>query len=331
MLPLVSIIIPCRNEEKFISKCLDSILSQDYPKEKMEILVVDGMSEDRTKEIVEGYLKRYSFIRLLENPKKITPAAMNIGIKNSKGEIIIKMDAHTLYEKDYISKCVKYLEKSGADNVGGVLKTLPSKNTLFVKAIAYCLSHPFGAGTSYFRIGSKTPKWVDTVAFGCYRKEIFEKIGLFNEEMAKTEDFELNWRLRKASGKILLVPDIVAYYYPSSENLKGFFWHNFIDGIWATYPLKFGFFLSSWRHFMPLLFVLSLIGLVILSFFSKFFFPLLLSIIFLYFLISIFFSFRITKREKDIKFLFALPIVFANRHLGYGLGSVWGLIKILAK
>lgn len=327
---LVSVIIPCRNEEKYISICLNSIIENDYPKEKLEVLVVDGMSEDRTREIVEKYTKQYSFVRLLENPKKITPAAMNIGIKNSKGEIIIKMDAHSLYTKDYISKCVKHLEESGADNVGGVLKTLPAKNTLFAKAIAISLSHPFGAGTSYFRIGSKKPKWVDTVAFGCYKKEIFKKIGFFNEKMVKIEDFELNSRLRKAGGKILLVPDILAYYYPSSDNFRDFFWHNFTDGIWTTYTLKFGIKIFSFRHLVPLVFVKGFLVSLILGFFffwARFFFILIFGS---YLLTSFFFSLKISFK-KGLKYLPILLIVFATRHIGYGLGSIWGLVKILIK
>jgi len=311
--PFVSVIVPCRNEGRFISECLGSIINNDYPKEKLEVLVVDGMSEDKTREIVEKYRRQYPFLNLIDNPRKITPSAMNIGIKNSKGEIIIKMDAHCLYEKNYISKCVKHLKESGADNVGGVLKTLPAKDTLVAKAIAISLSHPFGAGSSYFRIGSKKPREVDTVAFGCYKKEVFEKIGLFNEKMAQIEDFELNWRLRKAGGKIILFPDIIAYYYPSSDNFKDFFWHNFTDGIWATYPLKYEFKVSL-RHLIPLIFILTL--------------PLS---IWLYIPISLFFSAQIAFHEKDIRLFFAMPLAFGARHIGYGLGSVFGIIKLFVK
>ena len=312
---LVSVIIPCRNEEKYIAKCLDSIIANDYSQERLEVLVIDGDSEDRTREIVEKYTKQYSFVKLLENLKKITPAAMNIGIKNSKGEIIIKMDAHSIYKKDYISKCVEHLEESGADNVGGVLKTLPSKDNIVAKAIAISLSHPFGAGTSYFRTGSKEPREVDTVAFGCYWKKIFDKIGLYNEKMAKIEDFELNYRLRKAGGKIMLFPDINAVYYSSSENLEQFSEHNFTDGIWSTYHLKFSqTLLISWRHLLPMILVLSFL----------LFFPFIL-----YFLVALGFSFQIALKEKDFRCLFIMPIFFASRHIGYGLGSIWGLIKIL--
>jgi len=309
--PIVSAVVPCRNEEKFISNCLDSIIANDYSKDRLEILVVDGYSKDKTREIVKNCSEEYPFLKLLDNPKVITPAAMNVGIKNSKGEIIIKMDAHSVYERDYISKCVEYLIESGADNVGGVLKAIPSKNSLIAKAIAISLSHFFGAGGSYFRTGVSEPKEVDTVAFGCYWKKIFDKIGFFDERMAKIEDLELNLRLRKAGGKIMLFPDIKASYYPSSDNLKDFFKHNFTDGIWATYPLKFGFKVSL-RHLIPLIFVLTL--------------PLS---IWPYIPFSLFFSAQIAFREKDFRLFFAMPLVFAARHIGYGLGSIWGLIKII--
>ena len=303
----VTVIVPCLNEERFIAACLESIIQNDYPKDKLEILVVDGYSKDKTREIIKNFP-----VRVLDNPKVTTPAAMNIGIKNAKGDIIIKMDAHSVYEKDYISKCVKHLKESGADNVGGVLKSVPATNTLVAKAIALCLSHVFGAGGSHFRTGATEPREVDTVAFGCYKREVFENIGLYDERMAKTEDLELNLRLRAAGGKIMLFPDIKALYYPSSDNLKSFFKHNFDDGIWTTYPLKFGFVSGSWRHYIPLIFVVTL--------------PLS---IWPYIPVSLFFSFKIAMIEKNIELFFAMLLVFAARHIGYGLGSLVGIVKVI--
>ena len=145
---LVSVIIPCRNEEKFIADCLDSIVLQDFPKNNLEILVIDGMSEDKTKQIVREYENKYSFVKLLENPNKITPSGLNVGIKAAKGNIIIRMDAHAIYTNTYISQSVHYLDRSGADNVGGVIKTVPLRKTLIARAIAVSLSHFFGAGSS---------------------------------------------------------------------------------------------------------------------------------------------------------------------------------------
>ena len=328
-LPFVSIIIPCRNEEKFIAKCLDSIIANNYPKDRLEILVIDGMSEDGTRKIVGRYTQQYPFIGLLDNPKKITPAALNIGIKHAKGDIIVRMDAHSTYEKDYISKCVKYLNEYKADNVGGIWIINPRNNTFIAKAITLALSHLFGVGGAYYKIGrSKEPRWVDTVPFGCYRKEIFERIGLFDEELPRSEDIDFNLRLRKAGGKILLVPEIVIYYYTRST-LKSFCKHYFENGVLTTYFLKYGKRAFSWRHLIPCAFVSSLIGSAALSVFSQIFLWLFLFILGSYSLANIYFSGRIAIREKNFRYLFVMPLIFATLHIGYGLGSLYGLLKVI--
>jgi len=326
--PFVSVIIPSRNEGKFIGQCLDSIIAQNYPKEKIEILVVDGMSEDNTVRIVKEYHPRYSFINLLENPKKITPCALNIGIKNAKGEIIIRMDAHAGYENNYIAKCVKYLKEYDADNVGGSMVTLPKENTSVARAIAFCLSHFFGTGGSAFRVGSTEPRWVDTVFGGCYKKEVFNKVGFFSENLVRSQDMEFNIRLKSAGGKILLVPEIVSYYYPKSD-LKDFFIHNFEDGIWAVYPMKFIKTPLKLRHYIPLFFVLGLLGTGLAGIFISVFWWLFAAVLGLYLLFALYFSIPIAVKQKDIKYLFVMPVTFACRHFGYGLGSIWGGIKLL--
>jgi len=327
MLSFISVVIPCRNEEKFIGGCLDSVISQDYPKEKMEVFVVDGMSEDKTREIVQNYGQKYSFIKLLDNQKKFTNFAFNIGIKEARGEVMMLMGAHAGYKKDYISKCVRYLNEYNVDNVGGVVKTIPAKDTLIAKSIAISLSSFFGAGGSYFRLDSKVIREVDTVFGGCYKKEAFNKIGLFNENLRRSQDMEFNLRLKKAGGKILLVPEIVVFYYPQT-NLKDFLKHNFNDGVWVTYPLKFKIKIFSWRHLIPLFFVSGLSGLFALSFFflaAKILFNLFFGS---YLLLNLFFSLKIAVK-KGFKYLFVLPVAFAVRHIGYGFGSIFGLIKVL--
>ncbi len=323
----VSVIVPCRNEKKFISKCLDSIINQDYPKEKLEVLVIDGMSDDGTRDIVKKYIQKYSFIKFLDNPKKIKPCALNLGIKKAKGDVIIIMDAHSVYSKDYISRCVANLEKYKVDNVGGLLKTIPPNNNLIAKAIAVCFNHFFGVGGSIFRTGAQEPQLVDTVFCGCYKKEVFDKVGLFNENLVRSQDMEFNLRLKKAGGKILLVPDIVAYYYPRST-LKSFFLHNFEDGVWAVYPLKFVKIPFKLRHYIPLIFVSSLLGSLFLSLFSLIGKILFILIFGSYFLVSLFFSFEIAIK-KGWEYFFIMPVVFFARHFAYGLGSLWGIVRIL--
>lgn len=313
MKKFVSLVVPCRNEEKFIGKCLESLLAQDYPKERMEILVVDGDSKDRTREIVKKFQNPNAKfqIRLLDNPKRITPVAANIGIQEAKGEIVTRLDAHATYAIDYLAKCVAALDSFGADVVGGVVRAVPAANTAMAKAIAIVLSHPFGAGGSRFRLGATKPAWVDTVFGGCYKKEVFESVGLYNEKLVRSQDMELSIRLQKAGKKILLVPDAIAYYYPKST-LYEFFKHNVKDGIWAVYPLKFVNMPFRLRHYIPLLFVISL--------------PLS---IWLYIPVSFLVAFQIAWQQKDARLLFAAPLAFAARHFGYGVGSIIGIFKLI--
>ena len=327
--PFVTIVIPCCNERKFIGECLDSIVVNDYPKEKVEVLVVDGMSEDGTRDIIKRYTKEHSYIRLLDNRKRITPVAMNIGIKNARGDIIMKLDAHTVYGKKYVSNCIKYLNDYEADNVGGVLRAIPRDDTLLAKTIVTAISHPFGVGSSFFRIGSKRPIWVDTVSFGCYRKEIFKKIGFYDENLARGQDMELNQRLRKAGGKILLHPDIISNYYLRSS-FKGFFRSKVIDGFWATYPLKFVNHMPvALRHLVPLVFVTSLVGLGLLSFISLLFFRVFLLMVVTYFLINFYFSTKIALKEMDWRYLLFMPFIFTLLHICYGMGSLCGLSRVI--
>jgi len=325
----VSIIVPCRNEENSIGRCLDSIIASDFPKDRLEVLIVDGMSTDKTKEIISVYTEQYPFIKHFDNKKMTIPAAMNIGIQNAKGEVIMKCDAHAHYAKNYISKCLKYMVDYDADNVGGIIRTLPQKNTLIGNAIVSALTSQFGVGNSVFRLGCKEPLWADTAFSGCYKKEIFEKIGLYDENIARSEDFLLNLKLRTAGGKILLVPQIISHYYARS-NLFDFIKHNFNNGFWITYPLKYGKALFSLRHLIPFVFTVYLS----LSFIIIFFFPILklpfFFIIGLYCLANLYFSFKIVIQKKKFWNIVLMPIIFFILHVGYGLGSIWGLLKTVS-
>ena len=211
--PLVSVAIPCRNEKAYIADCLDSILAGDYPPDRLEILVADGQSDDGTRDILAQYVARYSCVTMIDNLKRNTPAALNAAIRSASGEVIVRMDAHVLYPPDYISRLVDALEESGADNVGGVLKTMPADDTPASRAIAVGLSHPFGVGNSHFRTGATARREVDTVPFGCYRREVFERIGLFDEELIRNQDDELNFRLLRQGGRILLIPEVSCRYF----------------------------------------------------------------------------------------------------------------------
>lgn len=321
----VSVIVPCRNEAPFISACLDSILGNDYPKDRLEILVVDGMSEDSTRSIVKTYDRTHAVIRVLDNPKKHVTAAVNVGVKAAKGEVIMIMGgAHAIYTPNYISNCVRCLQAYNVENVGGVIVATPADETLVAKGIALALSHPFGAGNSYFRIGSKQPRWVDTVFGGCYRREIFEKLGLWNEDLSRGSDMDFHIRLKQAGGRTLLVPDIVAYYYPKST-LTAFAEHNFDDGFWAFYPLKFGKKIFSWRHIVPLAFLVSLVVSGVLAPFLQTFQEIFVGIGGMYLVTNLAASFHVALREHSWSYLVVLPAAFAVRHLAYGAGALVGL------
>ncbi len=309
-LPLVSIIIPCRNEERFIAFCLDSIIKQNYPKDKLEILVVDGMSEDKTRDIIKEYTKRHFFIRLLDNPKRIFATANNIGIKNAKGEFIIIFGSHARYSFDYIQKCVDFLEKhNDLDAVGGVLKAMPSNNSLIAKAIVLSLGGRFGKWKKDKNLD--LPYEADTVFGICFRRTLIDRIGGFNENLIGSSDMDFSLRIKKAGGKIYVLPSIKSIYYPKDKLIE-FFKHNIRDGIWAILPLKYTKRLMKPRHYLPLIFILTL--------------PLS---IFPYILCSLYFSLRISLQEKNWKYFFVMPIVFAVRHFGYGLGSLWGVIRLI--
>lgn len=327
----VSIIIPCRNEEQFIAKCLDSVIANNYPKNKIEILVIDGMSEDGTREIIKRYVQTYPFIRPLDNQKQIAPVAQNIGINNAKHEIIMIMDAHAAYEKDYIIKLVNILNEYDTDNVGGKLTIVPRENTLIAKAIVTALSHPFGVGNSSYRIeSSKQASLIDadTVPFGCFKKEIFKKIGPFDENLARSYDLDFNVRLKRAGGKILLNPKAKIFYFARS-NYISFCKHNFWNGIWVLFPLKFGKAAFFKRHLIPFFFVLSLIVFQIFSFLHQVSLMLFIIISGTYLLTNIYFSCNIAFKKRDIRYFFMMSVIFASLHISYGLGSLWGGIKLL--
>lgn len=320
----VSIIIPCLNEERFIERCLKSLTRQSYPKDRMEILAVDGMSKDRTR----GIVKKYSFVKLLDNPKRIIPCAMNIGIKKSKGDIIIKADAHTDYSEDFVSNSVKYLTEYKAGNVGGFLINKPAEGTMTAEAICEVLSNPFGVGNSSFRVGDKRVKESDVAAFGCFFKDTLLKAGLYNENMERSEDLELNKRIKKTGKKIYFAPYLVGEYYYKQSSLTGFLKRCFVDGIWITYPFKLGIFVFRLRHIIPFIFVLSLIILGLASFCSTLSSILFWIIVGVYLPFNVFSSIMISVKKKNTAYLLVLPLLFAFLHFGYGLGSVWGLLKL---
>lgn len=328
-LPFVSVVVPCRNEVRYIGPCLDSLLANDYPKDKMEILVIDGMSDDGTRGIVTAYAYQYSFIKLIDNPKKNATAAMNLGVKTAKGQTIAIIGSHATYTPTYLSQCENALTLYNVDNVGGIVKILPRSDTRVAKALTIILSHPFGSGAVHYRIGAKQPKLVDTVFGGCYRREVFDQIGLFNEDLARSQDSDFNIRLRRAGGKILLDPKIECHYYVRST-LGEFTRHVFDDGRWSFYPLKFGSIAFYPRHLVPLAFVSSLGISLLLAPFFWFFQILFAGLAGLYVVCSLFFALQIAVKERDSKYVLLMVVVFGARHFAHGLGTLYGLLQVLS-
>ncbi|MFA6436779.1 MAG: glycosyltransferase family 2 protein [Candidatus Paceibacterota bacterium] len=320
-LPLVSVIMPIRNEEKYIKECLEQIICQKYPKNKMEILVIDGMSEDKTREIVnrESTIANRKFnihIRLIDNPKKNRFPALNIGVKNAKGDFIFRVDARTIIPKDYILKCVTTLLETGADNVGGIQKPLAVKGTQ--QAIGLAMSHPFGVGNAQFRIGKKSG-FVDSVYLGCFRKSIFKKIGLFDEKSGIiSEDSDINHRIRVAGGRVYLNKDIIAYYYPR-DNFKDL-WKLYFryGGSRAGNFYKHG--TLRLRQLVPPGFLATIVLLMFLSLITLLFLKILCTILVGYALIDIVFSFWLAIKNNRAPLFLKLLIIFPCMHFAWALG-----------
>jgi glycosyltransferase involved in cell wall biosynthesis len=327
--PFVSLIIAARNEEAFIAGCLDSIAAGTYPHGRLEVLVVDGMSEDRTREIVQGYAARYPFVRLLLNPKKHATAAFNTGIGAARGDVVMILGAHAVYPSGYVERCVRTLLSSGADNVGGIWRIIPRGGTLIGEAIALASGSGFGSGDAYTKRGARAPRLVDTVFGGCYRRDVFDRIGLFDERLARSQDFDFNLRLRRAGGKILMDPGIICDYYVRS-NLKDFWRHNLDDGFWTFYPLRFGRRTFTLRHVIPPLFVAALSGSALLAVVARPFGVLALAVLAAYVTAALAVSAAIAIRRRRPALLFALPVAFAARHVGHGVGALAGLVRAAA-
>lgn len=327
---MVSVICPIYNEEKYITKCIESVLEQDYPTEDLEILFVDGLSTDKTRKIVSDYATRYNQIRLLDNPHRIVPYAMNIGIKAAKGDIIIRLDGHVEYPTNYISKCVHYLMTlPNAENVGGVCQTLPCNERNISQAIAIALSTGFGMGNSSFRIGSTEIRKVDTVPFGCFRKSLFERIGYYDNELVRNQDDELNGRIIKNGGTIYLIPEIKTKYFSRDKICK-------IRRMFYQYGLykplvnkKLGSPATA-RQFVPLLFLLGIVLGGILSVFSIYIMYTYFAVLALYLAIGLFIGCKYAVKYRRPMLTLLMPYVFANVHLSYGYGYLRGIYKILA-
>ena len=323
---MLSVIVPIYQEEKYISKCIDSMLSQDYPKDDLEIILVDGMSKDRTREIVATYTAKYPFIRMIDNPERIAPCAMNRGIKEAKGDVIIRLDAHVYYPKNYFSLLVEKLnELPGAENVGALCNTLPVNDSITAQSIAAVLSSSFGMGNSHFRVGADKEMEVDTVPFGCFHRSIFDKVGLYDEELVRNQDDELNARIIKSGGKIYLIPQLVCEYY-ARDTAKKVYKMFYQYGVFKPLVNKKLGSPATVRQFFPLFFVLGLLVGPVVCLFLPVLWWAYFAVIMLWFILATSFS---LKDSKNLKRILTQNWIYFVVHFGYGWGYIVGIYKIL--
>jgi len=324
---IISVIIPCRNEEKYIADCLDSVVKTDYPKDCMEVFVIDGQSSDTTRKIVESYTKKFNFIHLMLNKNLTVPYAMNMGIKESRGNYIIRLDAHGVFPNNYFSELVNSSKKLDADNIGATWITDVKNKNPKTNAIKTVLCSKFGVGDSIFRIGGIDQAMeVDTVPFGCYKRDVFNKIGFYNYRLTRNQDIELNKRLKRSGGRIYLLPDLFSIYY-ARETFWGIANNNFGTGLWniLTVYITRRVTSLSLRHFIPLLFLLSLfLPLISMIWIPSLGYVALISFV-LYILTLGTVSLKITK--KGISFYYT-AWAFLVLHFSYGFGSLLGIFRI---
>lgn len=321
----VSVIIPCYNEELYISACLESLVNGSFPKEQLEILVVDGGSTDKTKALVLQLQKVHPQIHWMENPRQKTPFALNLGIQNASHSFLLIAGAHAIYPTDYLSRLTELILQPGIDAVGGAIETRVKNNTSKTRAIQFVLSHRFGVGNSLFRIGANQLIEVDTVPFGLYKKEVFEKSGLYNEKLIRNHDIELSKRIKQQGFRIWMEPNLKVAYF-ARETFSGLARNNYGNGFWNIRTLFITRKLKSLglRHYIPLVFLLSLILPLILAliFDARLIFPALASFgFYLLFVAGIGFINR-----KAVN-LYYLVLAFFVLHFSYGFGSLRGFFS----
>lgn len=322
--PSVAVVIPCRNEARFIRPVIDALLRSTYPRERLEVLFVDGMSTDGTRAILEAAAREHPFLRVLENPRVIAPVALNLGIRAARSEIIVRMDAHSEYEDDYISRCVALLLRSGPKvaNAGGKGVPRPYGDSPWARPISFILSHRFGVGGTACRT-SKHAGFVDTVPFGTYFRATLVEIGMYDERLTRNQDHELNARLRRAGYSIAYDPTILIHYRPRAD-LRGLARQAYFTGMWNVYTLRLHPYTWKWRRFIPGGFVAYLAGLGLLAATARV--PVLALIpLGLYALLVASFSLQGAASGGAAR----VAATFAAYHLSFGAGTLFGVGNLL--
>jgi glycosyltransferase involved in cell wall biosynthesis len=327
----VSVIVPCLNEEKTINLLLNALNLQTYPAHDFEIIIADGMSTDGTREKIQEYGSAHPelFIKLIENQKKTIPSGLNLALQDANGEIIIRLDAHSIPAKDYIEKCVSILDKTKAANVGGRWDIQPVAQTWMAKSVAAAASNPVGVGDAFYRY-SETAGEVDTVPFGAYYKSTAQELNGYDESLLTNEDYELNTRIREQGGKIWFDPSIRSIYF-ARPTLKALAQQYYRYGYWKAQMIKRYPATIKWRQALPPLFILSIIFFAVISFLLKFGWIFLVAELTIYVVILGLFGIRDSFRSKNLGLVLGEPLAIATMHQCWGLGFLIGLFKVQRK
>ena len=303
-------------------------MNQKYSGQEIEILFADGMSDDGTREIIEGHIQNNGNIQLIDNPEKIVSTGFNLALNESKGDIIIRVDGHCGIAPDYIQKCLECLEKINADCVGGATEHVASG--LVGKSIKLAQSSFFGVGGVSFRKNVEKGQYVDTLAFGAYKRKVFDQLGGYDEELVRNQDDEFNFRLIQNDGKIWLDPSIKSTY-TQRNSFMGLFKQYFQYGFYKVRLMQKRRGIASWRHLVPGLFVLGLLTSLSIFLFNGNNIP-ILSLCIPYFSFSLFGTiFELIKTPSNLISVMMLPITFFILHISYGLGFLMGFIYFLHK
>lgn len=322
----MTIVIPCRNEVRHIEDCLATVFSFEGVKGDYEVLVVDGMSEDGTRKKLEEWTAREKRLRVLDNPGRIVPKALNIGVREARGIWVVRLDAHSTYPKNYIRQCIQSCTENHAENSGGVFVARQERNTFSARIVQAMTTHRFGVGNADFRL-SVRPGQVDTVPFGCFRRELFDKIGYFDERLVRNQDYEFNRRISAAGGRIWLEPSIEISYY-NQQTLRGLFRQAFVTGKWNPWTWFVAPYAFSVRHAVPAFFLAGLLLALVLGLTIDDHWMLSTLILAPYGILAV-----LAAAQQVVRFhrpsLLLLPVCFLGYHLTYGVGILAGIASLV--
>lgn len=327
----VSVIVPCYNEEKNIGFLLEALNQQIYPHELIEIIIIDGQSTDQTLTVINNEKEKYNklSIKVISNPQKNIPSALNIGIRNSSGEIIVRMDAHSIPDPNYLKFCVEDLNNKMGSNVGGRWIIIPGSESKMGKCISLAASHPFGVGDAKYRYSSESG-YVDTVPYGAFSRDLVEEIGYYNEDLLANEDYEFNVRIRNSGKKIYFDPRIKTQYIARDTimSLSKQYWRY---GYWKFRMLRNYPDTLRWRQAIPPIFVAGIILLILMAIIIPKAWIILSTITLLYVLILSIGTLQVIDIKTESYCLLGTPIAIIVMHFSWGLGFIYSLASGFGK